>query len=61
MAHEGDIEPALGLKQILSHFKVFVGYVDPISDFVYCHIRCRFVVYGGKDKHFLSIILHFPR
>ena len=48
MAHESYVEPAFGLKQILGHFKVFVGYVNPVSGFVCCHFRCHFVVYGGK-------------
>ena len=49
MAHEGDVEPTARLVHGLSGVEVVVSYVKPVSGFVYCHIRCRFVVYGGKD------------
>ena len=48
MAHEGDVEPATRLVHGLSGVEVVVSYVEPISDFVCCHFRCRFVVYVGK-------------
>ena len=52
MAHEGDVEPAATIVERLGSVEVVVGYVEPVSGFVCCHIRCRFVVYVGKDtKH----------
>ena len=48
MAHEGDVEPAATIVERLGSVEVVVGYVEPVSGFVCCHIRCHFVVYGGK-------------
>ena len=44
MAHKSNVKPPFGYVQILSHFKVFIGYVNPISYFVYCHNRCRLII-----------------
>ena len=49
MAHEGDLEPAARLVHGLGGVEVVVSYVEPVSGFVCCHFRCRFIVYGGKD------------
>jgi len=52
MAHEGDVEPATRLVHGFGCVEVVVGYVEPVSGFVCCHIRFHFVVYVGKDtKH----------
>ena len=48
MAHEGDVEPAATIVERLGSVEVVVGYVEPVSGFVCCHIRCHFVVYVGK-------------
>ena len=52
MAHESDVEAAPRLVHGFGCVEVVVGYVEPVSGFVCCHIRCHFVVYVGKDtKH----------
>ena len=52
MPHDGDLEPAIRLVHGFGCVEVVVGYVEPVSGFVCCHIRCHFVVYVGKDtKH----------
>ena len=48
MAHEGDVEPAATIVERLGSVEVVVGYVEPVSGFVCCHIRFHFVVYVGK-------------
>ena len=52
MAHESDVEAAPRLVHGFGCVEVVVGYVEPVSGFVCCHIRFHFVVYVGKDtKH----------
>ena len=62
MAHEGDVEPAACLVHGLGGVEVVVSYVEPISGFVCCHFRCRFVVYVGKDtKHSAHFMQFFGK
>lgn len=55
MAHECDVEPAARLVHGLGGVEVVVGYVEPVSGYICCHFRCRFVVYAAKIQLFFLI------